>query len=192
MLALLGPQSSSGSITEVAAGPCLHAQDQFIYQNETLLILFKSRTTSFCPYQHILYFRARTTFKKHGQLQVSEASASGADLDTLSEELFRQLSSGQTVNLGSVFRPAKQDAGHPTEPVTLNPQATPAQQHQHLHRAAQAISAAAAAAAVNQGTTPGALLGTAERSGSGQLEGAPAASVSGLLRVASEAPGPAR
>lgn len=125
-------------------------------------------------------------------LQVSEASASGADLDTLSEELFRQLSSGQTVNLGSIFRPAKQDKGQPAGATALNPQATPAQQQQHLQRAAQAISAAAAAAAVNQGTTPGALLGTAEQSGSGQLEGAPAASVSGLLRVASEAPGPAR
>lgn len=102
------------------------------------------------------------------------------------------MSSGQTVNLGSIFRPAKQDAGHPTGPASLNPQATSAQQHQHLQRAAQAISAAAAAAAVNQGTTPGALLGTAEQSSSGQLEGAPAASVSGLLRVASEAPGPAK
>lgn len=126
-------------------------------------------------------------------LQVTEASASGADLDTLSEELFRQLSSGQTVNLGSIFGPARQDLAHSSGTAPSNPQATPAQQQQHLQRAAQAISAAAAAAAVNQGTTPGALLGTAERSGSGQMEGAPAASVSGLLRVASEAPaGPAR
>ena len=119
---------------------------------------------------------------------MTEASASGADLDTLSEELFRQLSSGQTVNLASVFRPAQQAAGHASAAGPSRPQATPAQQQQHLQRAAQAISVAAAAAAVNQGTTPGALLGTTERSGSGYMEGAPAASVSSLLRVASEAP----
>ncbi len=123
--------------------------------------------------------------------QVTEASASGADLDTLSEELFKQLLSGQTVNLGSMFRPAKQGSGQdPAGEGSNKPQATPAQQQQHLQRAAQAISAAAAAAAVNQGTTPGVLLGTHDRSGSGQLEGAPAASVSGLIRVASEASAP--
>jgi hypothetical protein len=40
-------------------------------------------------------------------VQVSAASASGcsADLDTISEELFQQLSSGQTVNLSSLLRP---------------------------------------------------------------------------------------
>ena len=113
-------------------------------------------------------------------------------MDTLSEELFRQLSSGQTVNLGTMFRPTK--AGPELESVGAEPskpQATPAQQQQHLQRAAQAISAAAAAAAVNQGTTPSVLLGTNDQSGSGQLEGAPAASVSSLIRVASEAPAPA-
>ena len=120
---------------------------------------------------------------------MTEASASGADLDTLSEELFRQLSSGQTVNLGAMFRPTESGSGQ--EPAGAQPkqsQATPAQQQQHLQRAAQAISAAAAAAAVNQGTTPGVLLGTSDRSGNGVTEGAPAASVSGLIRVASEAP----
>jgi len=123
---------------------------------------------------------------------VTEASASGADLDTLSEELFRQLSSGQTVNLGTVFRPTKPGPGlESAGAVPSKPQATPAQQQQHLQRAAQAISAAAAAAAVNQGTTPAVLLGTNDQSGSSQLEGAPAASVSGLIRVASEAPAPA-
>ena len=112
-------------------------------------------------------------------------------MDTLSEELFRQLSSGQTVNLGTVFRPTKPGPGlESAGAVPSKPQATPAQQQQHLQRAAQAISAAAAAAAVNQGTTPAVLLGTNDQSGSGQLEGAPA-SVSGLIRVASEAPAPA-
>lgn len=120
---------------------------------------------------------------------MTEASASGADLDTLSEELFKQLSSGQTVNLGAMFRPAKQGIGQEESGAEANkPQATAAQHQLHLQLAAQAISAAAAAAAVNQGTTPGVLLGTSDRSSSGQLEGAPAASVSGLIRVASEAP----
>ena len=88
---------------------------------------------------------------------MSEASASGADLDTLSEELFKQLSTGQTVNVGSMFKPAK----HATASATAvgHPKAA-VQQQQHLHRAAQAISAAATAAAANQGTTPAALLGT--------------------------------
>ncbi len=123
---------------------------------------------------------------------MTEASASGADLDTLSEELFRQLSSGQTVNLGAMFRPTKSGPGLESAGAEPSkPQATPAQQQQHLQRAARAISAAAAAAAVNQGTTPAVLLGTNDQSGSGQLEGAPAASVSGLIRVASEAPAPA-
>lgn len=120
---------------------------------------------------------------------MTEASASGADLDTLSEELFRQLSSGQAVNLGAMFKPTESGSGQ--EPAGAQPkqsQATPAQQQQHLQRAAQAINAAAAAAAVNQGTTPGVLLGTSDRSGNGASEGAPAASVSGLIRVASEAP----
>ncbi len=122
---------------------------------------------------------------------MTEASASGADLDTLSEELFRQLSSGQTVNLGTMFRPTKPGPGLESAGAEPSkPQATPAQQQQHLQRAAQVISAAAAAAAVNQGTTPAVLLGTSDQSGSGQLEGAPAASVSGLIRVASEAPAP--
>ena len=88
-----------------------------------------------------------------------------------------------------MFRPTK--AGPELESVGAEPskpQATPAQQQQHLQRAAQAISAAAAAAAVNQSTTPSVLLGTNDQSGSGQLEGAPAASVSSLIRVASEAP----
>lgn len=42
-------------------------------------------------------------------MQVSAASASGcpADLDTISEELFRQLSSGQTVNLAAVLSRAR-------------------------------------------------------------------------------------
>ncbi|KAL0032168.1 hypothetical protein WJX77_008646 [Trebouxia sp. C0004] len=123
--------------------------------------------------------------------QVAEASASGADLDTLSEELFRQLSSRQTVNLGTMFRPTKPGPGLESAGAEPSkPQATPAQQQQHLQRAAQAISAAAAAAAVNQGTTPAVLLGTNDQSGGGQLEGAPAASVSGLIRVASEAAPP--
>ncbi len=41
--------------------------------------------------------------------QVSAASASGcpADLDTISEELFRQLSSGQTVNLAAILGRAR-------------------------------------------------------------------------------------
>ena len=120
---------------------------------------------------------------------MTEASASGADLDTLSEELFKQLSSGQTVNLGAMFRPNNQSSGQgQAEERPYKPQATPAQQQQHLQRAAQAISAAAAAAAVNQGTTPGVLLGTQDPAGNGHLEGAPAASVSGLIRVASETP----
>ena len=40
--------------------------------------------------------------------QVSTASAGGcpADLDTISEELFRQLSSGQTVNVAGLLKSA--------------------------------------------------------------------------------------
>ena len=122
-------------------------------------------------------------------MQATEASASGADLDTLSEALFRQLSSGQTVNLSAIFKPTAQASKQAsTGTVPSQAEATPAQQQQHLQRAAQAISVAAAAAAVNQGTTPAALLGTNDKSASGQLEGGPAASVSGLIRVASEAP----
>ena len=41
-------------------------------------------------------------------LQVSTASAGGcpADLDTISEELFKQLSSGQTVNVAGLLKSA--------------------------------------------------------------------------------------
>lgn len=116
--------------------------------------------------------------------QVSEASASGADLDTLSEELFKQLSTGQTVNLGTIFKPTKPASVSAT--AVSQPKSSAAQQQQHLHRAAQAISAAATAAAANQGTTPAALLGTADAA-RGQDAEAPA-SVSGLIRVASEIP----
>ena len=118
-------------------------------------------------------------------VQVSEASASGADLDTLSEELFKQLSTGHTVNLGSIFRPARHTSALPSAVALSQPSA--AQQQQHLHRAAQAISAAATAAAVNQGTTPAALLGTIDAA-KGHEGGEAPASVSGLIRVASELP----
>lgn len=116
--------------------------------------------------------------------QVSEASASGADLDTLSEELFKQLSTGQTVNLGTILKPTKPASVSAT--AVGQPKSSAVQQQQHLHRAAQAISAAATAAAANQGTTPAALLGTADPA-RGQDAEAPA-SVSGLIRVASEIP----
>lgn len=116
--------------------------------------------------------------------QVSEASASGADLDTLSEELFKQLSTGQTVNLGSLFNPAKHAPA--SAAAVRHTSSTAVQQQQHMHRAAQAISAAATAAAANQGTTPAALLGTADAA-KGQDPNAPA-SLSGLIRVASEIP----
>lgn len=115
---------------------------------------------------------------------MSEASASGADLDTLSEELFKQLSTGQTVNLGSIFNPAKRGSALPS--AMGQPRGSTVQQQQHMHRAAQAISAAATAAAANQGTTPAVLLGTADAA-KGQDAEAPA-SVSGLIRVASEMP----
>ena len=82
--------------------------------------------------------------------QVSAASASGrpADLDTISEELFRQLSAGQTVNLSSILGaasegraaqapaasralPAAHEQGHPArlhpaEPARLPPPAAAA------------------------------------------------------------------
>ena len=116
---------------------------------------------------------------------MSEASASGADLDTLSEELFKQLSTGHTVNLGSLCRPARHTPTLPSAVALSQPSA--AQQQQHLHRAAQAISAAATAAAVNQGTTPGALLGAIDAA-KGQEGGEAPASVSGLIKVASELP----
>jgi hypothetical protein len=55
-------------------------------------------------------------------LQVSAASASGcpADLDTISEELFRQLSSGQTVNLASILGRAR-DRSQSNSPVDAPP-----------------------------------------------------------------------
>ena len=42
------------------------------------------------------------------EMQVSTASAGGcpADLDTISEELFKQLSSGQTVNVAGLLKSA--------------------------------------------------------------------------------------
>ncbi|BDA45731.1 probable dual specificity protein kinase Ttk at C-terminar half [Coccomyxa sp. Obi] len=54
--------------------------------------------------------------------QVSAASASGcpADLDTISEELFRQLSSGQTVNLAAVLSRAR-DRSQSHSPVDALP-----------------------------------------------------------------------
>lgn len=54
----------------------------------------------------------------HFVVQVSAASASGcpADLDTISEELFRQLSSGQTVNLSSILGPARAARPHSHSP----------------------------------------------------------------------------
>ena len=55
-------------------------------------------------------------------VQVSAASASGcpADLDTISEELFRQLSSGQTVNLASILGRAR-DRSQSNSPADAPP-----------------------------------------------------------------------
>lgn len=54
--------------------------------------------------------------------QVSTASAGGcpADLDTISEELFKQLSSGQTVNVAGLLKSAAHSSSTAGGPQTAN------------------------------------------------------------------------